>query len=242
VWQTVEDPNSYTAFLPQAAGYDVIATSDADLIPQYRDRFPGSRVIWLPMAAQPALHTPRALVENPADLVLIANWYTNDARSAAIRTVLDPLLAEGMTLALYAYQTPPFVWPDPYARWWRAKTVCYDVATYYPGGRVALGMNNQAWGTAMCSMRTFEVLACGKPFLSFHSDAYARLGFINAGPDLDAGHFVWIDNPADAVRAAKSLLARTADAQEMADRGRAFVLEHHCYAHRLQTICEALGV
>lgn len=28
----------------------------------------------------------------------------------------------------------------------------------------------------MTSMRTFEALACGKPFLAAHSDAYERLG------------------------------------------------------------------
>lgn len=241
VWHNIEDPNSFHSFMSQAEGFDVIATSDAEKIPAYLELYPAAKVIWLPLAAQPALHRPRPTAPDATDLVLIANWYTNDARHAAIRTVLDPLLEKGLSLSLYAYAQP--TWPEKYRRWWRGATSCYDVAQFYPHGRVALGMNNQAWGTAMCSMRTFEVLACGKPFLSFHSDAYERLGFVNAGTDLhDAGHFVWVEDAADAVRAAENLLTRPGEATAMAECGRQFVLGHHTYSHRLKTIREALGV
>lgn len=241
VWHTVEDPNSFGTFFQQAAEFDLICTSDEVMIPRYRDWYPEAHVIWLPMAAQPALHQTRPIAPDATDLVLIANWYTNDARLAAVRTLLDPLLEAGFSLSLYAYAHP--AWPEKYRRWWRGATSCYDVAAYYPHGRIALGMNNQAWGTAMCSMRTFEVLACGKPFLSFHSDAYEPLGFVNAGPDFDRnGHFIWVSTAAGAIRAAENLFALPEVAAEIAARGRQFVLAHHTYAHRLHTIREALGV
>jgi spore maturation protein CgeB len=241
VWTTIEDPNSFGTFVSQAQGFDLICTSDAVLIPQYQEHYPTAKVIWLPLAAQPALHQPAPTNEDAADFVLIANWYEGEARLEGVRTVVEPLVDAGHTLALYAYARCR--WPEKYWRWWRGATSCYDVATYYPHGRVALGMNNQAWGTAMCSMRTFEALACGKPFLSFHSDAYERLGFANAGADLrDAGHFVWVRDATDAVRAAENLLTRPEEAEAMAERGREFVLSHHTYTHRLHAIREALGV
>jgi spore maturation protein CgeB len=239
VWHTIEDPNSFGTFLPQAEGFDLIATSDAEKIPAYQEHYPTVRTIWLPLAAQPALHRPRPQAPDGADLVLIANWYTNDARLSAVRELLDPLLDDGLTLALYAYPHP--AWPDKYRRWWRGATSCYDVATYYPTGRLALGMNNQAYGTAMCSMRAFEVLACGMPFLSFHSDAYARLGFLNAEGEYSRGHFAWVHYHDDAVRWARTLLREHALATVVAENGRRFVLEHHTYAHRLKTLLEALG-
>lgn len=239
VWHTIEDPNSFSTFLPQSVGFDVIATSDGLLVPEYRKVRPQAQVIWLPLAAQPALHEPRPTDIDATDLILIANWYTNDARLAAIRTILDPLLSAGLSLTLYAYAHP--AWPEKYRRWWKGASSCYDVARFYPEGRIALGMNNQAWGTQMCSMRTFEVLACGRPLLSFHSDAYEPLGFENVRPDrLDAGHFVWIHDERDAVRAAEVLLSEPEAAAAMAERGRRFVLQRHTYAHRLQSILEAL--
>lgn len=239
VWSTVEDPNSFGTFFQQAAGFDVICTSDEVMIPRYLDWYPGAKVIWLPLAAQPAIHKPLPITEDAADFVLIANWYTNDARLAAVRTVLDPIIDAGFSLNLYAYATP--TWPAKYRRFWRGATSCYDVATYYATGRIVLGMNNQAWGTAMCSMRTFEVLACGKPFLSFHSDAYEKLGFINDALGIEPGHFVWTDDATNARLAAADLLADPAHAAAMAERGRQFVLAHHTYRHRLETLLAAVG-
>jgi spore maturation protein CgeB len=241
VWWTLEDPNSFGTFAPQADGFDLVCTSDAEMIPRYLEYFPRMKLLWLPLAAQPALHQPRPLTPDAADLVLAANWYTNEARLAGVRTILDPLIAAGYSLNLYAYATP--AWPERYRRYWRGATSVYDVARWYATGRVVLGLNNQAWGTAMCSMRTFEALACGKPFLSFHSDAYVRLGFVNAWPGLAGdGHFVWVQTPAEAIAAAGLLLADRDATTAMAERGRAFVLSHHTYAHRLQAIREALGV
>lgn len=232
LWHTIEDPNSHATYVEQARGFDLIATSDAELIPSYAAAYPKARILWLPLAAQPALHRPAPVDLDAADCVLIANWYTNEARLAAVRMVLDPLLAAGYTLELYAYDSP--AWPVRYRRWWKAATSCYDVARYYPRGRIALGMNNQAWKTAMTSMRTFEVLACEKPFLSFHSDAYERLGFRNGE------HFVWTDDAGRAVKLAAGLLGDPAAAADLAARGRSFVLERHTYAHRLEWIRQAL--
>jgi spore maturation protein CgeB len=235
VWATIEDPNAFQIFLPQADGFDVIATSDAVLIPQYRQWHPSARVIWLPLAAQPAMHRPLNPVpgDEIADFVLLANWYTNEARLGAVRTLLDPLIDARYSLALYAYATP--AWPSRFRRFWRGATSVYDVANFYPTGRVALGLNNQAWGTAMTSMRTFEALACGKPFLAYYSDAYERLGFVNGE------HFVWTDDPQIAVATARVMLMDRERAATLADQGRAFVLERHTYRHRLQVILDAVN-
>lgn len=233
IWHTIEDPNSLSTFGMQPQGFDLIATSDAECIPHYERWHPHAKVIWLPLAAQPAMHIPAPTAEDAADFVFIGNWYVNEARQAAVHTVLDPILEAGYTLELYAYTSP--TWPARYRKWWKAATSCYDVARFYPRGKVALGWNNQARGTAMTSMRTYEVLACGKPLLAFHSDAYRRLGFENGI------HFVWTDNPHEALEMAERLLTRPS-ALAMAERGRNFVLSRHTYAHRLQTILEALGI
>ena len=101
---------------------------------------------------------------------------------------------------------------------------------------MVLGVNNQRSGmdgrekTYMTSMRTFEALACGKPFLASHSDAYERLGLINGE------HMVWVDRPADALAWAERLLGT--EGERIAQQGRDLVLTQHTYAHRLARLVE----
>src|SRR3989442_352154 len=109
-----------------------------------------------------------------ADFILAMN----SLEPGAAATLAD-LRRYGRTL--FCYQA--FMWPAPYRQFWRGERSCRTSAEQYSYGRVVLGLNNQRSGmdgrarTYMTSMRTFEALACGKPFLASHSDAYARLGF-----------------------------------------------------------------
>ena len=56
------------------------------------------------------------------------------------------------------------------------------------------------------------------------------------------GHMFWTDTAKQALAIAYAL-CRVDDpkVQEIAERGRAFVLEHHTYGNRMQTIMEAIG-
>ena len=172
------------------------------------------------------------------DFVLSANWYSdNEARRWAVRTVVDPVIEAGYGLTLFCYEGWP-MWPEPYARCWRASANYLTTAEQYRHGRVVLGLNNQRSGmdgralSYMTSMRTFEALACGKPFLASHSDAYARLGLVKGE------HMAWADSPAETTRWAARLLGP--EGEVLARAGREFVLAHHTYAHRLKRIVEVV--
>jgi hypothetical protein len=84
----------------------------------------------------------------------------------------------------------------------------------------------------MTSMRTFEALACGKPFLAAHSDAYVRLGLRHGE------HMAWVKAPEETLEWADRLLGP--EGQDIARAGRDFVLAHHTYGHRLRTIVESV--
>ena len=105
----------------------------------------------------------------------------------------------------------------------------------------------------MTSMRTFEALACGKPFLAAHSDAYEALSF--EGPifypqvssvypwdTAENGSFMcWVDSSEDALKWGAWLLENINEAQGVAERGRAFVLANHTYGHRLRRMQAAIA-
>lgn len=239
VWVTIEDPNHFEKFAAQAEGADVICTSDGVLVPEYQRRFPNAIVEWVPLAAQPKLHFPMPMAEDASDLVILANHYDNDDRQLAASVVVDPLLDAGYSMKLYSYSRAK--WPEKYDSYYAGETKFSDCATYYPTGRVAIGISNQWHNTLMCSMRIFEVLACGMPMIAFQSDAFPTLGFQNSLPDLSVdGHFVWVDNGDDAKMAMDTILRNPDKARAMAERGRQFVLERHTYAHRLDTIYSAV--
>jgi spore maturation protein CgeB len=238
VWWTIEDPNSFDTFFEQALQADVVFTTDAACIPRYREMLGHDRVHWLPLAACAEFHHPVPLAGDAAPFVLSANWYQNEARRWGVATLIKPLCDAGYDLRLYCYAN--FMWPAEYRRYWRGETSFRTVAEQYRHGRVVLGLNNQRSGmdgrasTVMTSMRTFEALACGKPFLAAHSDAYEALGFANGV------HMAWVDRPGDALHWAPRLLDGEGEAMALA--GQRFTLAHHTYGHRLQEIVRrALG-
>ena len=235
-WWTIEDPNAFDIFFEQATLADFVFTTDEACIPQYVSRLGHNRVFWLPLACSPQFHYPCELLETANDFVLSANWYRNQARLWGVQTVVDPIIAAGYSLTLFCYQSSHCMWPAHYRRFWRGETYYRTVAEQYRHGRVVLGLNNQRSGmdgrgkSYMTSMRTFEALACGKPFLASHSDAYERLGLIHGE------HMVWVEKATDAVAWAKRLLG--VEGEQIAQRGRQIVLSQHTYAHRLARIAE----
>ncbi|MET0625887.1 MAG: glycosyltransferase [Pyrinomonadaceae bacterium] len=236
-WWTIEDPNSFETFLPQAAEADFVFTTDAACVAEYRRRLGHGRVDWLPLACAPETHRPLPPAEDATDFVISANWYTNEARLWAVETVVDPLVAAGYSLTLFCYEGWP-MWPARYRRFWRGATSYLSTAEQYRSGRVVLGLNNQRSGmdghaiTYMTSMRTFEAPACGKPLLASHSDAYERLGFVNGE------HMAWASDPREALAHAARLLGPEGEA--VARAGREFVLAKHTYAHRLRRVAEVV--
>lgn len=235
-WWTVEDPNWFEAFIQQAAQADFIFTTDAACIPRYQQVLGHNRIFWLPLACSPKFHFPLDIVSDSTDFVLSANWYRNEARLWGVETIIDPLCDAGYTLSLFCYAS--FMWPDQYRRYWRGEAYYHTTAEQYRHGHVVLGINNQRSGqdgrgrTVMTSMRTFEALACGKPFLAAHSDAYEALGFVNGE------HMAWAKNSTETLTWAKILLGP--NGERIARAGREIVLSRHTYIHRLAQLTETV--
>ena len=88
----------------------------------------------------------------------------------------------------------------------------------------------------MTSMRTFEALACGKPFLASHSDAYEALGLVN-WRDM-----IWVDMPDEAVDAANTYVEDVVDrCRRIGEYGEKLIQNDmkiltHCNAGALATV------
>lgn len=242
---TVEDPNSYAYTIHQAKLADYVFTSDGALIEQYRRDLGHRRVWWLPLAASEKYHRPLPLAEGATDLVFSGNFYPNEARRWGDETVLLPLVRAGYSCTIFCYAVNPDMPEElrPYVR--GDGGGCRNVAEQYRHGKIVIGNNNQRSGfdgrerTLMCSMRAFEALACGKPFLSPWSEAYEALGITSL--------MMCVSDSPEKTLIFASLQPNSAGfwgpgiTQDYGDRGRAFVLAHHTYRHRMERIARAIA-
>ena len=252
-WWTIEDPNSYRFTLPQARLADHVFTSDAAMIPQYQRGLGHERVWWLPLAASAEYHRPLPLADDATDFVFSGNFYPNQARAWATETILLPIIRAGYSLTIFSYPVNPHM-PEELRPFVRGDGGgCRNVAEQYTHGRIVLGANNQRSGmdgrehTVMTSMRTFEALACGKPFLTSDSDAYKALGFLPyryrhlyltpAREPCWDGEMAWSHCAPRTLSLAERLLSND---HGIGERGRAWVIGQHTYRHRMERIGRAI--
>ena len=243
----IDDPNHlpYYRGAVRRTDFDFAFTTDRQCLLKYHapvhPRLKALQALWLPLAAAPEYHKPLPLLDDPAQFVLVAQSYLHwPARRAAARELIRPLIDAHYSLRVFC---PEGGWAEePTIAAQRVGGECFTehCGEHYRAEQIALGLNCQAGlgidqydNTAMTSMRTFEVLAMGRPLLAYQSAAYEALGFENGV------HFRWVGSQAETLQAAAELLAGTG-AAEMAARGRSFVLANHTYAHRLLRILSAI--
>jgi hypothetical protein len=244
---TIEDPNSFgnALFQQQAKQADFVFTSDRECIPAYHRLLNHERVFWLPLAANQWLHCPKPLTDDATDFVFSGNWYPYSARKWCDETVILPLARAGYSMTIYSYEEPPY--PE-LKKFWKGGTSCYTSAEQYAHGKVVLGANCQRSGldgierTVMTSMRTFEALSCGKPFLAPWGEAYEALGLLpNVWRDFNV---VDDSQSADHIEAAATVLAdgmlKLPSPNGVSD-ARMYVLANHTYGHRLRRIQAAIA-
>lgn len=239
---TIEDPNGYGMFINEAKLADLIFTTDKAMIPHYEREVGRNKTWWLPLAANERMHRPLPLAEDATDLVFSGNWYDSqwEARRWGSSVVMLPLFDAGYTMTIYSYQPPPYPGME---KFYKGATGCYGVAEQYTHGRIVLGAINQRSGldgrdkTYMTSMRTFEALACEKPYIAPWSDSYEALGFRNGE------HMYWCKTPDETRKCAAWILDTNGGYERgaaMAQRGREFVLKYHTYGNRVNRIWRAI--
>jgi spore maturation protein CgeB len=245
-WWTIEDPNCFHPFLRQSQLADYVFTSDGALVAEYRQRLGHNRVYWLPLACCDGVHQFVQLISGTTQFVFSGNWYDPQwaARRWGTETVLLPIAKAGHGVTVFSLEEPPY--PELRPGWIgpndpRSPGYFSAVAQQYAWGKIVLGQNNQRSGfdgrphTWMTSMRTFEALGCGKPFLAPWSEAYERLGL------QQNVHMVWSQSPEETLEWADHLLNYDCQAASMAKTGQQFVMDCHTYGRRMERIMRAIN-
>ncbi|WP_429131521.1 glycosyltransferase family protein [Aeromonas dhakensis] len=186
VFWNKEDPTNYDVFIDVAADCDYIFTTDGGIVDKYKARVGHDRVYPLAFAAQPAIHNPiRDKRKNlpTYEACFAGSWYNNGHDTRRIQTEI--VLDGAMHRELHVYDRMLHATQHRESRIFPAKyqpfivgSLSYDqMVTAYRQYKLFLNINTVQDSPTMFSRRVFEILACGTPVVSTHSDGMkAMLG------------------------------------------------------------------
>jgi len=214
-------------FTPEDAGrarlYDLVAYADSALLARHRQWALAAEALYLPHAVDPhAAPRARGFEERDPRMVFVAN--PTPLRRAVVSAITAPIAVFG----------PGWRGVDGGAHDVHSgRVAARRVPAIYGGHRAALNIRNELNVLSGLNQRNFEPCLAGAALLT------------DDQPDLaacfDPGSEVLVWRDADELNALyRRILAETNFAARVAAAGRARVVAQHTFAHRLQTLAEAL--
>jgi spore maturation protein CgeB len=241
VFWNKEDPPHFDRFIHRAPLFDVVFTSDADMIPKYREAVKHDRLFALPFAAQPRIHHPILEAARAHNVCFAGAYYAtdHDERRADMDHLLRPALEFGLHIfdrqhGLAGPNAKFYRFPDIYQAAIKGRLEYDDMVKAYKHYKVFLNVNSVKTSPTMFSRRVFELLASGTPVISAPAKGIPLI----LGRDLV--HTARSDKETRAHL--KHLLEDEDYWARLSLRGIRAVLAHHTYAHRLAEVCRRAGV
>lgn len=202
-----EDPVHFARFAPNAALFDHVFTTDANMIPRYAS-IEGNRIktiAALPFYAQPEIHNPLSGSRTFEKTFAYAGTYYGE-RYADRSKGLDKLLqtAQKRGLAVYDRQAgnpdSPYKFPARYEADVRGSLPYEEVIASYSSHLAQLNVSSVTNSPTMFSRRVVEIPACGGIVLSSPGRGIAETLGSNIPAsdnvdDIDAWMLEWASNP-----------------------------------------------
>ena len=240
VFWNKEDPIHFEKFIDAAKLFDVVFTTDANLIPKYREAVGHERVYSLQFSAQPHLHNPIHQYDKENKICFAGSYYAN--RHEDRRKDMDEILDIAQEFGLVIYDRnhernlqgeSHFCFPERFRENILGSLPYSEIDKAYKGYDFMLNVNSVKASPTMFSRRVFEGLACGTPVLSTYS-----LGVKKTFRDI-----VLIAEKGDDLRSLVSALKDDRLLYEKtAIKGVREVFSKHLYRHRLETILTKAGI
>ncbi|MBD7994482.1 glycosyltransferase [Arthrobacter sp. Sa2CUA1] len=243
VFWNKEDPPHYSDFLPTAALFDYVFTSDVSRVEHYRADLGHSNIGVLPFAAQPAIHNPaRPRYGRHARDIAFAGMYFAH-KYPERRQQMDMLLGGAMDasaklplgLEIFSRKLggdPNYQFPAPLDSRVVGSLSYQQMLSAYKAYKVFLNVNSVVDSPSMCARRIFEINAAGTPVVTAPSAAVSEF-------------FSDDEVPVARDRTEAALLTRSlARNPELNDRtvhlAQRRIWSAHTYAHRAETVLAAV--
>ncbi|NMF31965.1 glycosyltransferase [Corynebacterium ammoniagenes] len=207
VFWNKEDPIHISRFAPNAALFDHVFTTDANMIPRYLNS-PGclnQSVSALPFYAQPKLHNPLPSTREFKKSIAYAGSYYGDRykeRSMSLELLLES--SSKYNIDIYDRQAnnadSPYKFPEAYRGAVRGGLPYRDVVESYKSHTTHLNVNSVLNSPTMFSRRVVEIPACGGIVMSAYGRGIAEtlgsnIAHSNNSKDHRAWLYDWSTNP-----------------------------------------------
>ncbi|MFJ7749048.1 glycosyltransferase [Arthrobacter sp. NPDC097144] len=237
-----EDPPHYEDFLPAAALFDHVFTSDVRRVPFYRQDLGHDNIGVLPFAAQPAIHNPvrPRHGRHSRDIAFAGMYFAH--KYPERRAQMDLLLGGAMDasaklptgLEIFSRKLggdPNYQFPAPLSARVVGSLSYPQMLSAYKAYKVFLNVNSVVDSPSMCARRIFEISAAGTPVISTPSTAVEQF-------------FAPAEVPVAATREQAAALSRAlASNPEYNDRtvhlAQRRIWDRHTYAHRAEAVLQA---
>lgn len=236
-----EDPSHFDRFIHRARLFDHVFTTDADMIPKYREQIGHDRVSALPFAAQPRLHHPILETSRKHNVCFAGAYYAleHDERRADIDLVLRPALPFGLHIydrqhGVVGPNAKAYQFPEIYHNCIQGRLEYDDMVKAYKWYKVFLNVNSVKNSPTMFSRRVFELLASGTPVISAHAKGIVEM----LGTNLV--HIT--GSEAETTAHLTKLLGDERYWAEIATRGIREILTRHTYRDRFNEVLTKLGL
>ncbi|MET1086854.1 MAG: glycosyltransferase [Arthrobacter sp.] len=242
VFWNKEDPPHYEDFLPAARLFDHVFTTDANMLPKYRQDLGHGRVSVLPFAAQPRIHNP----VRPRH-----GWHTRNIAFAGMyfahkyedrRRQMDYLL--GAAVDASAGSKPGFEifsrqlgkqrqyqFPGVLKKHVVGSLSYQQMLTAYKAYKIFLNVNSVTNSPSMCARRIFEITAAGSSVVSTPSEAI--------GEFFPGGEIPTAASREEATTLLRALTANPDYAERLVHKAQRRIWADHTFSHRARTVAAA---
>lgn len=235
VFWNKEDPVHFRHFLPAAALFDFVATTDIDRIPDYRAHLRHDRIFLMPFAVNPLERNPVEVgVRQDACSFAGSHYAKYPARNAAFRTICE-VVRDHVPLQIYdrnhGTNDPDLAFPDEFQPLIVGRLPHESIDLAYKGYRYGITVNSAPHSQTMAARRVFDLLASNTFAISNYSRALKLMlgDLLISSDDPEELSRRWRELHADPVHAAKVRLAALRK-----------VMAEHTIEHRLAHLVEVV--
>lgn len=242
VFWNKEDPAHFDDFLETARLFDLVFTTDSDMIPRYMDALAHDRVFHLGFAAQPAIHNPvRPRRGWHARGVGFGGMYFSHKfpeRREQLRLLLSAAIqdqADGRRLEIFSRMLdgqPEYQFPQPFDHHVVGSLSYKQMLTAYKAYKVFLNVNSVITSPTMCARRVFEISASGTPVVSTPSRAI--------GSTFARGEVAVVQTEDEARAVIGSLLLHPELGDRQVHLAQRRIWGEHTYSHRVERILSSV--
>ena len=238
VFWNKEDPPHFSDFVSTAKLFDVIFTSDAEMIPRYKEHAPNANVQLLQFAASPRLHKPgpQRLYEMK-DVAFAGQYFAH--KFPERRQQMDALFPAARKYGFDIFSRvlggdERYQFPPEYAKNVVGSLPYLEMVEAYRDYKVFLNVNSVVDSNTMCARRVFELSACKTAVFGMESAAIRSV--------YDDTEMVLAEGSGEIAEKLRSLISDDDFREQVSLRAWRKTLSWHTYEHRVNKILASIGI